>query len=212
MKGGDILEFLFFLIVIAITIVGRIIKAQAEKAKNSRNDPWGSASDDDGWETWEPESTTADSDWSTQAPATGNFSKYQQEMQEFDHKRKEAERLEQQIEVSPPLQMPTPTPMAQYEVETESAYDLPELQSYEPPVQPAFVSQSERDSVPVEVDEEALAQMRQAMANAFPKARRMNRKASGKSRAIQITIKGRSDLRRAVLLNEVLGQPRAFDL
>lgn len=214
MKGGDILELLFFVIVIAITVIGRIIKAQSEKAKSSRDDSWGSASSDDGWETWEPESaTTANNDWSTPAPTTGKISKYQQEMQEFEQKKQ----VEQQIEqppTPPPPRMPTPKPMANYEVDTESAYDLPEPLPYEEPVQQAMdkIRTRKQPEEPVKADEEALVRMHEAMANAFPKARRMTRKATGKSGAIHISIHGRNDLRRAVLLNEVLGQPRAFDL
>lgn len=197
---GDFFEFLFFAIVIGITIVGRIIKAQAEKSGNSKeNDPWATstADADGGWEDWQP-----------QAVAQPNISKYQQELMALERKKREQEQTRQ----------PSPVEVVQesqssdfYEGET-TAYEFEQPAPTPYHASESGFADSTSPGADIEVDEEALRQMREAMANAFPRARRMTRRASGKDRVIRITIRGRSDLRRAVLLNEVLGQPRAFDL
>ncbi len=187
---GDIVEVLFFVAIIAITLIVRAIKLAGEKAQRQNyerqqrersEDNWVFPSiEDRGWEEWRPEGQDFQVEWQEPQPTPHAApTKAEQETVETAQPRY----------ASKPTAAPAPAAFHQSQPQRT---DVPEC------------------NVP---DREAIRAMEKAMAVAFPKVRRMARaRPIGAERKIHLHVKSGRDLRRAILLKEVLGQPRAFDL
>ncbi len=199
MKGGDFMELLFFLIIAAITIVGKIIQSQSKQnEQRNKRDGRGNANDDDKWENWQPE------------PGAG------EEWQSL---------FDPQPHPTPNSNPSIPAPQTiKYGRTSADATVKKQSSPYQNSDWPNADSQTHKRTTPPnndiqyamdnngDVDPTAMREMQKAMALAIPNAKKLNRNATGKTRTIKLVVNGRKDLRRAVLLNEVLGQPRAFDL
>ncbi len=190
---GDILEVLFFVAIIVVTLVIRAIKGVGERSRPTASEKEG----DEVW-AWNPaEGETQLREWH---PDGQDFELVQNPVQNSapaasgppdTHREPQQERPQMNQQNAS-----TPKPQAEW----SDSWEGTEIGAYDYNESP---------------HQEATKAMEKAMAVAFPRAKRMLKDSSpgnASKRYIHLNVKGRKDLRRAVLFKEALGQPRAFDL
>ncbi len=189
--SGDLVNVVIFIALVVISLVVRAIKLAGDKVRQTRRNPelgdapWPAPADTE-WEEWNPEAEIAD-DVPYRAPAA----EYNRPPVAAAEGKKTV--YQRQMEESESRRR-------------AAAVDF--YPSSPPPVPPTDASSE--CNVP---NWDVVRSMEEAMARTFPKARRMARQAAfGEDRRIVLRVRDRKDLRRSVLLKEVLGQPRAFDL
>ncbi len=197
---GDILEVVVFAAIIVVTLVVRALKAVAEKAQsgagsktnhNKRAAVHTTAAQPIQW--WEIDSEPPPPKPPPKPPKKQQSQSASSSSSSGKTKTSSASTASLQSETFSETQSEV-TPPAPW----EDAWQSKEIGAYNYDKQP---------------HRQAREEMEQAMAVAFPKARKMLKEIqSGSSRHINISVKGRRNLRRAVLFKEALGQPRAFDL
>jgi len=178
MKSGDFFELLFFLIIAAITIVGKIIQSQTKKNERAgKRNIWSDTDTNDDWEPWQPESSA-----SRQLENT------------FDPK---------------PVSKPETKPINYARIDTKKPFNE-EASTYQT-VDNRTINhaQTNNDSISNDfqyamtadgnINQAAMWKMHKSMALAIPRAKKMNRNATGKTRSIKLVLNDRKDLRRAVL-------------
>ena len=186
---GDLVELLIFVAIIAVTLIIRAIKAAGEKSGGTP----ARAKSNSQMETWFEPDMNQLNQWGEFQPERGSR---EEQPSSFGSARPAA----YQTRTGEPSRHPS---------EDAASKGTGGWEQY--------ISSAERGKK--QPDEAALAAKKgeyntaQAMAVAFPRGRQMARRAAmGTDRRIVLSIEGREQLRRGVLLKEVLGQPRAFEL
>ncbi|MCF7854637.1 MAG: hypothetical protein K9N51_07565 [Candidatus Pacebacteria bacterium] len=180
--NGDLFEILFGIVVVLV-LVGRGIKALLEQQQTRHED--GETASDYGWEEVSPTQTSPGPIASTPPPVPQTPSPSSTKT-----------RQQPWAEVTAATPPPTPPPhAAAYQRQDQEPQASPE-----PPSVERFVGQPEIKGV-------------SGLAGAFSAPPRPWGKVSTmRSGHMRVQIHGRQDLRRAVILREILDHPRAFDL